>query len=100
MSLECCTGYENSGLCKSVSIPGRQVEYYFKIDQNVMIAIILHGSFLSATGFRLVNCLLGERRVKQVWKGKCGFLRIHVHRIGNLVSHSNSNCVTCLENRF
>lgn len=40
MSLECCTGYENSGLCKSVSIPGRQVEYDFKIDQNVMVAII------------------------------------------------------------
>lgn len=60
MLLECCTGYENSGLCKRVSIPGRHVEYYFKIDQNVMVAIILHGSFLSATGFRLVNCLLGE----------------------------------------
>lgn len=100
MSLECCTGYENSGLCKSVSIPGRQVEYYFKIGQNVMVAIILHGSFLSATGFRLGNCFLGERRVKQVWKGKCGFLRINIRRIENLVSHSNSMGVTCLENRF
>lgn len=65
-----------------------------------MVAIILHGSFLKATSFRLVNYLLGERKVKQAWKGKCGFLRINVHRIGNLVSHSNSICVTCLENRF
>lgn len=69
MSLECCTGYGNSGLCKSVSIPGRQVEYYFKIDQNVMVAIILHGSFLSATGFRLVNLFAGSEEGKGSMKG-------------------------------
>lgn len=69
MQLECWTGYGNSGLCKTVPIPGRQVEYYLKIDQNAMVAVIFNGSFLSATGFRLVNLFAGREGVKEVWKG-------------------------------
>lgn len=69
MYLECCTGYENSALCKSVSIPERQVEYYFKIDQNLMVTIILCGSFLSATGFRLVKLFAGGEEGKENMEG-------------------------------
>lgn len=43
-------------------MPGRQIRVDFKIEQTFRVAIILHGKFLSMTGFREVNFLLGMRK--------------------------------------
>lgn len=58
-------------------MPGRQIEYFFKIEQNLMVAIILHGNFLSATGFRAVNLFTRNEEGKGSM-GKCVFLTINV----------------------
>lgn len=36
---------------------GRQIRVDFKIEQNLRVAVILHGKSLPVTGFRAVNLL-------------------------------------------